>query len=36
VTARGENLREPDEKLNLLIAGLGNVRLIDGTIINDD
>jgi predicted extracellular nuclease len=40
VTVRGDNLREPDEKLNLLIAGLGNVRLIDGTatgtIANDD
>ena len=40
VTVRGDNLREPDEKLNLLIAGIGNVRLTDstatGTIINDD
>jgi hypothetical protein len=40
VRVRGDRIREPDERLNLVIAGLGQVRLIDptatGTILNDD
>lgn len=40
VKVRGDRLREPDEKLALVIAGLANVRLTDatatGTIVNDD
>jgi hypothetical protein len=40
IKVRGDRLREPDEKLALVIAGLANVRLTDatatGTIVNDD
>jgi hypothetical protein len=40
VRVRGDRIREPDERLTVVIAGLANLRLTDptatGTILNDD
>jgi uncharacterized protein len=40
VRVRGDRVREPDERLTVVVAGLGGVRLTDpsatGTIRNDD